>query len=287
MASSLERALGDVHFDRQREMVGRGSGQGAVTAAVAQARGEQDMVNRTLWVPAREGVDHAVGRLQASAPVEQLHFRCIGTGIEITHQHDVLVLIEHIADKVELGLARLRAQGQMRHRHAQTRIAASELRQQQTTPLHPARQGMIGDIDRFNPAQQAIRAGSKAADAAVGLMAPVREAGAFGQVMRLIGKARAQTARIAFVQTDDVVLGRQRGDRIQRTALASCRKRMRPTAGEVIAVASGTGSRLNIGAEQFEPAGTLRRRHRGYTARLSVRPHPPMLVSERARSDQG
>src|SRR5690606_9559581 len=115
-------------------------------------------------------------------------------------------------------------------------------------------QRVVADAHRLELAQQAVGAGGHAADAAVGLVGPVVEAGALGQVVGLVGEARTQAARVGLLQADDVVLRGQFGDRIQAGALAPGRQRVRPAAGHVVAVAAGAGAGLDVGRQHPQPA---------------------------------
>src|SRR3546814_21058839 len=82
----------------------------------------------------------------------------------------------------------------------------------------------------------------------VWLVAPVVEAAAFGQVVGLVGEARAPAARVAFLQPDDVVAAGKLGDRVERAALVARRQPVRPAAHRVIAVAPRAGAGLAVGA---------------------------------------
>src|SRR5690606_19691801 len=99
--------------------------------------------------------------------------------------------------------------------------------------------------------------------APVGLVAPVVETAAFGQVVGLVGEARAPAARVAFLQADDVVAAGQLGDRVERAALVARRQHVRPAAHRVVAVAARAGAGLDVGAEQLEALV----RHRAFVLR--------------------
>src|SRR5688572_19246185 len=113
---------------------------------------------------------------------------------------------------------------------------------------------MVDDLARLQLAQQPVGAGGDAADAAVGLVAPVVEATALGEVMGLVGKTRAQAARVAFVESDDVVRAGELGDGIEAAALVARRQHVRPAARDVVVVAARARPRLDVGAQQAEPA---------------------------------
>src|SRR5690606_23821979 len=123
--------------------------------------------------------------------------------------------------------------------------------------------------DLLKLAQQGVGAGGEAADAAVGLVAPVVEAAALGQVVGLVGEAGPQAARIAFLQSDDVVFAGQARDLVERAALVARRQHVRPAAGHIVVVAARAGAGLDVGAEQLEPA----RRH-GPSVRARPAPWP-------------
>ena len=84
-------------------------------------------------------------------------------------------------------------------------VAVAEMRHQHAAAADAARQRVVDHLARLQLAQQAVGAGGDAADAAVGLVAPVVEAAALGEVVGLVGEARAQAARVALVEADDVV----------------------------------------------------------------------------------
>ena len=212
------------------------------------------MVDRPQGPPRREG-GHARGRwLQLGARVEGVHFGLVGIAVEVAHQHGVGMVAEQVGNEVDLGPPRLRAQRQVRHCHRQRVVAAAKGCQQYPAPLDPAGQCMVFHQARFQLAEQAVGAGRHATHAAVGLVAPVGEAGAFGQVMGLVGETGAQTARIGFLQADDVVPPGQDRDGVQGAAFVAGGQHVRPAAGHVVVVTAGAGSRLDIGAEQAQPA---------------------------------
>src|SRR5690606_32714589 len=111
---------------------------------------------------------------------------------------------------------------------------------------------MIHHLHRLVAAEQRVGAGGDVGDLAIGLVGPVVEAAALGQVVGLVGEARAPAARVAFLQADDVVGARQLGDLVQRLALATHRQHVRPAAHGVIAVAAGAGAGLDVGAQQLD-----------------------------------
>src|SRR5690606_38319613 len=111
---------------------------------------------------------------------------------------------------------------------------------------------MIHHLHRLVAAEQRVGAGGDVGDLAIGLVGPVVEAAALGQVVGLVGEARAPAARVAFLQADDVVGARQLGDLVQRLALATHRQHVRPAAHRVIAVAAGAGAGLDVGAPQLD-----------------------------------
>ncbi len=114
----------------------------------------------------------------------------------------------------------------MGHSHRQAIGAIAELGQQHAAPADAAGQGVILHFNRFQLAQQAVGAGGDPTHAPVRLVAPVIEAGALGQIVGLVGEARAQAARVGLLQADDVMVARQGGDRVKAAALATRRQRM-------------------------------------------------------------
>src|SRR3546814_20013970 len=112
---------------------------------------------------------------------------------------------------------------------------------------------------RSELAQQAVGAGGETADAAVGLVAPVIEAATLGQVMGLVGEPGAQTARLAFLQADDVVFAGQARNRVERAALVAGRQHVRPAARDLLAVAARAGAGLAVGASQIGRASVRTR----------------------------
>ena len=133
---------------------------------------------------------------------------------------------QQLGNEAELGHPRTGAQGQMRYRNGQAIAAIAELGQQHAAPADTAGQGVVLHFHRFQLAQQAVGAGGDATHAPVRLVAPVIEAGALGQVMGLVGEARAQAARVGLLQADDVMTARQSGNRVKAAALATRRQRM-------------------------------------------------------------
>ncbi|MNU96089.1 hypothetical protein D3C71_861160 [compost metagenome] len=92
----------------------------------------------------------------------------------------------------------------MRHGHGQAFVTITEPRQQHAASAQAAGQGVVLYFHRLQPAEQAIGAGGHAAHAAVGLVAPIVEAGPLRQVMGLVGEARAQAAGVGLLQAHDV-----------------------------------------------------------------------------------
>src|SRR5690606_39842679 len=101
--------------------------------------------------------------------------------------------------------------------------------------------------------EQAVGAGGELAHAAVGLVGPVVEAAALGQVVGLVGEARAPAAGVGFLQAHDVVAAGQAGDGVEHAALVAGGQHVRPASGGVVAVAAGAGAGLDDGAEQLQP----------------------------------
>src|SRR5690606_6108891 len=67
-------------------------------------------------------------------------------------------------------------------------------------------------------------------------------------------------ARIGLLQADDVVAGGQLRDRVQAGALAPGGQRVRPAAGDVVAVTAGAGGGLEVGRQHPPHAGGRRAR---------------------------
>ncbi len=232
--------------------MGRSDGAGFERA---QAVADQDMVDRPFRAPAGEGGHQAAGRLQPGLAVQHLHFRALGLAVEIAHQHRVGVVGHQVGDEIQLRQARTHAQRQVRDGDRQPFAAVAEARQQHAASADAAGQGVILHFHRFQPAEQAIGAGRDPAHAPVGLVAPVVEAGALGQVVGLVGETRAQAAGVGLLQADDVAAAGEPGDRIQAGALAARRQRVRPAAGHVVAVAARAGAGLDVGREQAQGVG--------------------------------
>ena len=128
---------------------------------------------------------------------------------------------QHFADEGQLRMPRRGAERKMRDGDHEAVVAGAEARQQQAAALDPAGQRMVEHFHRLEPAEQAVRAGGDAADAAIGLVAPEIEAAAFGEVVRLVGETRTPAAGIAFLQSDDVVAAGEA--RRCRRARCACR----------------------------------------------------------------
>src|SRR3546814_902619 len=143
--------------------------------------------------------------MQARVPVQHVHLRPVGGAVEVAHQHRVRVLGQQFGDERQLRQPRLAAQRQVGDGDRQALVAFAEARQQHAAAGNPAGQGVVGHLQRLELAQQAVGAGGHVAHAPVWLVAPVVEAAAFGQVVGLVGEARAPAARVAFLQPDDVV----------------------------------------------------------------------------------
>ena len=212
-----------LQLQRNRQMVGQGRRHRAFVGT-PQAVADQDVVDRPLRPPAGEGVDHAGGRLQAGGTEQRLHFRAVDRAVEVAHQHRMRMVVQQIGDEGELRGARRGAKREVDDGDHQPVVAIAEPRQQDAAAAEAAGQRVVDDFARFELAQQAVGAGGDAANPAVGLVAPVIEAGALGEVMGLVGETRAQAAGVAFVEADDVLAAGQLGDEVQAATLVAGRQ---------------------------------------------------------------
>jgi len=89
-----------------------------------------------------------------------------------------------------------------------------------------------------------------ATDAPVGLVVPERQPGFFAQVFRQVHVTAAQAAGIQFLQTDDVVLLHQVADAIEVAEALCMRQHVFPAVRDVVAVAGGADSGLNVITQQ-------------------------------------
>jgi len=97
--------------------------------------------------------------------------------------------------------------------------------------------------------EQGIAAAGDAHDAPVRLVAEIRELAAFGEIVALVAEARAQAARVAFLQADDIERRKKLGKGVEVRALAAG-QHVRPAAGDVFAVGARAGTGLDVAAQQ-------------------------------------
>src|SRR6201996_6411092 len=94
----------------------------------------------------------------------------------------------------------------------------------------------------------------QARNRSIWLMAPERHAGRFGQIARLVEKARTQAAGIGFLQTDHVELGQHFGKEIEIVQLAAPGQHGVDRASEVLAVTLHAGAGEDVAAQQAQTA---------------------------------
>ena len=126
----------------------------------------------------------------------------------------------------------------------------TEFGQQYATPGDAAGQNGVLDSPRLKPRQQGISRAGEMAYPARSLMRSKWKIGFTRQVFGLIGKARAQTAGIAFLQPDDIELHVGLRQRIQ-IALLAIGQHMRPGARDIFAVCPCNRTGLDIAAKEL------------------------------------
>lgn len=91
-------------------------------------------------------------------------------------------------------------------------------------------------------------------EVAVELLVPVGERPQLGQVLDLIDVAGTQAAAVGFLEGDEVVVGEQFADPLQVGRPPRVGQQVLPTAGQVVAVALGADTDLDVEAEKAQAA---------------------------------
>ena len=121
---------------------------------------------------------------------------------------------------------------------------------------------MIFNRRRTQPAEHAIAVLGQATQIAIELLIPVREFALLGQVLDLIDVAGSKAATISFLQSDQIEVAQQVAYLVQVTGPPFVWQYMLPAAGQVMTVALGTVTDLDIKTEQSQtpiirqPAGS-------------------------------
>ncbi len=150
--------------------------------------------------------------------------------------------------------ARLRAERKVGDHHHECVMAFAEAGEQRTAAGNPARQRVIDHFGRLQPADQAVRRMRQAHHRPVRLVAPERHAGGFGEVTGLVEEARAQAARVGFLQADHVEAAEQFGEGIEVVELVAPRQHRVDAARDVVAVTLHAGTGEDVAAEQPQAA---------------------------------
>lgn len=101
-------------------------------------------------------------------------------------------------------------------------------------------------------AEHAVAVLGETPEVAVELLVPVRKCPELGQMFDLIDVTRAQAAAIGFLQGHQIEVTEQFADPLQVAGPPIVRQQVLPTAGQVVPIALGADTDLDIEAEQAQ-----------------------------------
>ena len=116
------------------------------------------------------------------------------------------------------------------------------------------RQRMIFNRPRAQAAEHAIAVLAEATEIAIELLIPVGEGTELRQVFNLIDVAGSQAAAVGFLQGDQIEVAQQIADLLQIVSTPGVRQQVLPAPGQVVPIALGTDTDLNVEAEQAQTA---------------------------------
>ena len=79
-----------------------------------------------------------------------------------------------------------------------------------------------------------------------------KKPGLMGEILGLVDEAAAQTARVHFLQTDQIVFPQHVSNAVQIVQPLAVRQEVLPTAGHILTVLPGVDARLDVVAEQLQ-----------------------------------
>ncbi|KPX88228.1 Uncharacterized protein ALO64_05504 [Pseudomonas meliae] len=110
------------------------------------------------------------------------------------------------------------------------------------------------DLGRAQATQHTIAVLGEATEIAIELLIPVRKATQLSKVLDLIDEAGTHAAAIDFLQRHQIEIVDQIADFLQVACPAAMWQQMLPAARQVVVVALGTDTHLDIETEQTQPA---------------------------------
>ncbi|RMQ30608.1 hypothetical protein ALQ06_05813 [Pseudomonas syringae pv. berberidis] len=110
------------------------------------------------------------------------------------------------------------------------------------------------DLGRTQAAQYTVAVLGKASEVAIELLIPERETAQLGEMLDLIDEAGAHASAIDFLQGDQIEIVDQVADLLQVASPADVRQQVLPAARQVMPVALGADTDLDIETEQPQPA---------------------------------
>ena len=188
--------------------------------------------------------------------------------VEIAHDNDVAVLVDDIADVIELAEARTPSQRHVQDQHHQRVVAVAVADEQRPAPGDAAGQAVLDDLRGMEATQHPGAVLCESPDAAVGLVGPERHVRLFTEILGEVYVTAAQAAGIELLQTDNVVVFYQPGNTIEVAKALRMRQHVFPAARDVMPVASSTDTGLHVVAEQANALS-----HHGFLAgrRVAIR----------------
>jgi hypothetical protein len=111
---------------------------------------------------------------------------------------------------------------------------------------------MVFNLAWGNAGEQTITVSSNGFYISVGLLKPVWEFGLLCQMLYLIDKATTPTATIGFLQCGDIKVLQYIGDTIKGGGSLLVWAKMLPTTSEVVMIAAGLNTDLNIEGDEIE-----------------------------------
>src|SRR5471032_817911 len=176
----------------------------------------------------------------------------VGVGVHVAHQYLMAITANKIANVGKLAGTRSSAQCQMHHDYHQRISAFAKTNQNGAAASRPG-QWMVFYRPWAQAAEHAVAVLAKMPEVAIELLIPVRERPELGKVFDLIDVARSQAAAIGFLECDQIEVAQQVADLLQVTGTAVVRQQVLPATCQVMPIALGTDTDLNVETEQPQP----------------------------------
>src|ERR1051325_569780 len=217
-------------------------------------RGNEDVIDVPPRPPAREGVQTMRRLAQVGTGEEPLHLLALGTAIEVAHENHMWFVGDHSRGRRELSCARAPAERKVHDENRQRRFARAKARTQRAAPGNHTGQPHFGDFVRTETTEQTQAVLTQMAEVAISLVVPVRKIGACREIFRLVDEGTPEATGVGFLDADEVELGSERGNTIERIEALGAGKHVLPTVRQIVTIFARRNSGLNVEAQQSHAA---------------------------------